>query len=66
MRTQDVTEGLVVKTKSGVQGLVLVARKAETGKKGRPTTFFTVQGADGEFRAKDLRKAGQLSDPKSV
>jgi len=56
MRTQDVVEGSVVKTKSGVTGLIISARKEKNGQKGRPTTFFTVQGATGEFRARDLRR----------
>lgn len=61
MRTKDIAVGTVVKTKTGTIGQITVGRKEVTHKKGRPTTFFTVEGAEGEFRAKDLRKPRQTA-----
>lgn len=56
MRTKDITKGTKVTTPSGTTAKVTAIRVEKTGRKGRPTTLFSVNGV--EYRAKDL-KAGE-------
>jgi hypothetical protein len=55
MRTQDVKQGIKVKTPNGTTQEVSGVRIHKTGNKGRPTTYFVV--GDAEYRARDLKAA---------
>jgi hypothetical protein len=55
MRTQDVKQGITVKTPNGTTAVVSGVRIHKTGNKGRPTTYFVV--GDTEYRARDLKAA---------